>query len=168
MVRLLAILLVTMLAATVFSLSVHGSIGSELGGLNRQFLGFGLRIGDGTIRAELNGYIPISSFSDIPYLDWQAFSVMEIDPTVLLFFQLDQDLSLYAGVGLILLADFRDSLFLLYSDRAFHVKVGINLLLLDFINVFGEVMTIGGLSTGPFLVGWSGVFSLHAGAGLEF
>ncbi|MCD6159356.1 MAG: hypothetical protein DRP32_07370 [Thermotogae bacterium] len=168
MVRILAILLVVMLAATAFSLSVHGLIGSELGGLNRQILGIGVQIGDGTLRAEVNGFIPITSVSDIPYLDWSAFSVMEIDPTVLLNFQLDNDLSVYAGVGLILLADFRDSLFLLYSDRAFHVKLGVNLLLMNFINVFGEVMTIGGLSGGPYMVGWSGVFSLHVGAGLEF
>jgi len=141
-----------------FSMSVYVSKGIELSGLERQFFGVGLQLGNNFLRSELNCYVPVTQIS----------SLLELDPAVSLNFRLGKNVSLYTGLGFIVLVDLYKLQVFIYSDNAFRVKAGINLKLTDLIHIFGEVMTIGGLANGPYLIGWSGILYVNAGIGLNY
>jgi hypothetical protein len=167
MKKLLVVFFVLLLISHAFSLSFHGLAGSEFGGLNRQFIGAGVGLGNGLLRLEVNAFLPVSSLSDVPDLDWKEISVLEIDPMLLLNIRLAKGLAIYLGGGPIILADIKAPAFIIYSDRIFHVKGGASLML-GSIRIFAEAMTSIGLIGGPIGFGWSGIYSIHVGAGLVF
>lgn len=155
---LISVGVIILFAITAFSISTYVSRGIELRGLERQFLGVELQIGNGFLRSELNCYIPVM----------QVSSLLEVDPTVSLNFRLGRRISFYTGLGFIVLVDLHNLQAFIYSDTSFRVKAGINLKLSELIHVFGEVMTIAGLTDSPFFIGWSGVLYVNAGIGLNY
>lgn len=167
MKKLLVAFFVLFLIPYAFSLNLHGFVGSEFGGLNRQFIGGSVGLGDGLLRLEINAFLPVSSLANIPDLDWREISVLEIDPMLLLNVRLTKGLAIYFGGGPIILADIKTPAFTLYSNRVFHVKGGATLAL-DSIYIFAEAMTSITFMDNPTEFSWSGIYSIHAGVGLEF
>ncbi|OAA31663.1 hypothetical protein AT15_06200 [Kosmotoga arenicorallina S304] len=155
---LISVGVILLFAIVALSISTYVSMGVELSGLERQFLGVGLQSGKGFFRSELNCYVPVIQIS----------SLLELDPAVSLNFRLGNNFTLYTGLGFIILVDLHEVQAFIYSDNSFRVKAGIRLKLSELIHIFGEVMTIAGLVDSPYLIGWSGVLYVNAGIGLNY
>lgn len=155
---LISMCVILLFAIVAFSISTYVSMGVELSGLERQFFGVGLQSGKGFFRSELNCYVPVIQIS----------SFLELNPAVSLNFRLGKNVSLYSGLGFIILVDLHEFQAFIYSDNSFRVKAGIRLKLSELIHIFGEVITIGGLVDSPFFIGWSGVLYVNAGIGLNY